>query len=283
MMRLLSFALFGVALSLMSAASPVFAEGCGCRLIPLAGGYAGADAMVLTYEQVDEFSCPTALRVSGKREGAPDFNVGLVCDPATGSFSGAEAMPFGKIGYLLTPLEAQEQDSEVSKDIFADLVRVTWQVRLDLTLPERLKQMGKKDRSTTMTRTGAGGAPACLCDPAKAALETAEANLKAAQTGGPIAVGAAPPLASLDPARCQVLPAPDLAEAEARAEQCFEAPMVEAAFKASAAQAAQCETVSAGGDMSVWLKTAENAQSLAATGIEAEVAALIDWVATYCQ
>ena len=263
-----SVAALSFSLSLLPVASPASAAACGCPLVPLSGAYVGAEPMVLGFGTDTVDSCPSTLTLQAKRQGAPDANVVLSCEPGTGSFVGAEAMPFGQITYRLTPILQEDPARLTPAALQPKLARVTDVVQLDLTLPAQMKNMGKQDRSSTFSHAGGGKAPACQCGPTEAALD-------ALKSGAVIQTS----LVSVTGESCQSTASQTLSAAE----ECRPAVTVEAAFLLGQAQATQCQTLANGADFAGWIAQGSNQQMVAQTAAPAQQAWLADWVGRYCR
>ena len=136
---------------------------CGCPLVPLEGSYKSAEGASLTLKYVDgtKDSCPTAINLRGPRKGAKPVNVSLAC--TDGEWLGTEPSPLGAFSWMLT---TPTDNNSPGLDM-AETIAVT------LSLPPKMKAVGKRDRAFEMSLTSKARAPACLCEDVRAEREHA--------------------------------------------------------------------------------------------------------------
>lgn len=156
------------ALALSVSASAGWAS-CGCPLTPLEGTYSSAGGPVLGLRHLDgsDTQCPTQVRITGKRQDAPDVDVTLTCKD--GSWSGEEP---SQLGVFLWSLTTPKAAPSVALDI-------TETITVTLQLPAKLQAIGKKSRAFELSLSGKAMAPACLCSEVQAERDWAAKVQKA--------------------------------------------------------------------------------------------------------
>ncbi len=165
----------GLVITWLALSGAAAAQSCGCNPLPSEGIYGGPVPLTLTHLDGDDETCPTRVRVHLPRQGAPDINVVLHCQPGENTWTGSEPSPFGAaFMYILTP-EAPPLDM-ASGGYAAQLAgarAMAETVSLLMILPPKLLAIGKSSETHTFSLAGEFQAAECICNKVKEELDWA--------------------------------------------------------------------------------------------------------------